>query len=341
MNDSQDANLQVPKMARLAIVSDDEEDEGSHGEEPVVEDLLADLPDTTEEIDLARSKLASCAHLDLPRFARHLKNVCLRANYLNTLEAEAFGSLKLLEELDLYDNRIKQLGNALDGKQSLRVLDLSFNLLRAVPVELLNIPSLQVLYFVQNKITQIEHLNHLGATLRSLELGSNRIRKIENLDELVNLEELWLGKNKITKLENLDKLTKLRLLSIQSNRITKIEGLDNLLNLEELYMSHNGLVKIEGLDNNLKLKTLDVGNNEITLIENLSHLENLEEFWASYNKIDDLKQIDQQLGGLSHLETVYLEGNPAQANDRANYRRRLIINLPQLKQIDATLVKGV
>jgi hypothetical protein len=48
MNDSQEANLQVPKMARLALVSDDEEDEGSQGEEPVVEDLLADLPDTTE-----------------------------------------------------------------------------------------------------------------------------------------------------------------------------------------------------------------------------------------------------------------------------------------------------
>jgi protein phosphatase 1 regulatory subunit 7 len=59
---------------------------------------------------------------------------------------------------------------------SLRVLDLSFNLLRAVPVELLKIPALQTIYFVQNKITRIEHLGHLGANLRSLELGSNRIR---------------------------------------------------------------------------------------------------------------------------------------------------------------------
>jgi Leucine-rich repeat (LRR) protein len=57
-----------------------------------------------------------------------------------------------------------------------RVLDLSFNLLRAVPVELLNIPALQTIYFVQNKITRIEYLGHLGASLRSLELGSNRIR---------------------------------------------------------------------------------------------------------------------------------------------------------------------
>jgi Leucine-rich repeat (LRR) protein len=102
------------------------------------------------------------------------------------------------------------------------ILDLSFNLLRAVPEELTRIPALRTLYFVQNKISHIDHLGHLGATLHSLELGGNRIRvncmpsqrpptpdsewthrlqRIENLEALVNLEELWLGKNKITVLE--------------------------------------------------------------------------------------------------------------------------------------------
>ncbi|CAG7852541.1 Protein phosphatase 1 regulatory subunit SDS22 [Serendipita indica DSM 11827] len=329
------------KQARLVLVSDDDDDETQqHDEEPAtLDDLLAQLPDDTEEIDLARSRLASCSHLGIPRFANHLRSICLRANFLTDLESDVFGPLVHLEEADFYDNRLKQLGNALDGKASLRILDLSFNLLRAVPPELVNIPALQTIYFVQNKITRIEHFHHLGATLRSLELGSNRIRVIENLDALVNLEELWLGKNKITKLENLDKLVKLRLLSIQSNRITRIEGLEKLVNLEELYMSHNGLEKIEGLENNVKLTTLDVGNNMITAVENVSHLSDLQEFWASYNQIADIKTIDKELGGLAKLETVYLEGNPAQRTDMANYRRRLIIALPQLKQIDATLVK--
>jgi len=102
-------------------------------------------------------------------------------------------------------------------------LDLSFNLLRAIPEELARIPALRTIYFVQNKISHIDHLGHLGATLQSLELGGNRIRvncmlsqrlptpryhqltcrlqTIENLEALVNLEELWLGKNKITMLE--------------------------------------------------------------------------------------------------------------------------------------------
>ncbi|KAG8821722.1 hypothetical protein FRC17_009742 [Serendipita sp. 399] len=329
------------KIARLVIASDDEEEQDSGEEVPTTEDLLAQFPDDTEEIDLAKSRLASCAHLGIPRFANHLKNLCLRANYLTSVEPEVFAPLTHLEEVDFYDNRLKTLGNALDGKESLRILDLSFNLLRSIPPELLNIPALQVVYFVQNKITKIEHLGHLGPSLRSLELGSNRIRTIENLDSLVNLEELWLGKNKLTKIENLDNLQKLRLLSIQSNRITKIEGLDKLVNLEELYISHNGLETIEGLENNTKLTTLDVGNNQITAVENISHLKDLQEFWASYNQISDIKSLDKELGGLSRLETIYLEGNPAQRTDMANYRRRIMIALPQLKQIDATLVKGV
>ncbi len=84
-----------------------------------------------------------------------------------------------------------------------------------------SLTSLHTIYFVQNKISHITGLDQIGATLRSLELGGNRIRvsisllvqgmqgrdlihdiqKIEGLDALVYLEELWLGKNKITKFE--------------------------------------------------------------------------------------------------------------------------------------------
>lgn len=110
------------------------------------------------------------------------------------------------------------------------ILDLSFNLLRSVPDCLDRLPSLRIIYFVQNRISHIDGLSSLGSSLTSLELGGNRIRvsnfisevidaaskcrlnvippscprltqKIENLEALVNLEELWLGKNKIAKLE--------------------------------------------------------------------------------------------------------------------------------------------
>jgi protein phosphatase 1 regulatory subunit 7 len=74
----------------------------------------------------------------------------------------------------------------------------------------------------------------------------------------------------------------------------------------------------------------------IAAIEGISHLTELEEFWASYNQISDLRALDKQLRPLPNLETVYLEGNPCQTNDRAGYRRKVILALPQVKQIDAT-----
>ncbi len=56
-------------------------------------------------------------------------------------------------------------------------LDLSYNLIKHVPEELeSHLTSLKTIYFVQNKISHIRNLSGFAATLRSLELGGNRIR---------------------------------------------------------------------------------------------------------------------------------------------------------------------
>lgn len=56
----------------------------------------------------------------------------------------------------------------------------------------------------------------------------------------------------------------------------------------------------------------------------------------SHNKIDSLQTLEPQLKHISTLETIYLEGNPVQAKEGAHYRRKVILALPQLKQLDAT-----
>ena len=53
---------------------------------------------------------------------------------------------------------------------------MSFNNLKHVPSSLEHLTSLRTVYFVQNRISHIDGLNNLGRTLRSLELGGNRIR---------------------------------------------------------------------------------------------------------------------------------------------------------------------
>lgn len=59
---------------------------------------------------------------------------------------------------------------------------------------------------------------------------------------------------------------------------------------------------------------------------------------ANHNKIPTLHSI-ANLANHAHLETVYLEGNPCERNDRSGYRRKVILSLPQLKQVDATFVR--
>ena len=56
--------------------------------------------------------------LDLPRFT-HLKRLCLRQNYIAAIEHKDFDTLEELEELDLYDNRLKNIGDALNNLHKL------------------------------------------------------------------------------------------------------------------------------------------------------------------------------------------------------------------------------
>ncbi|PPQ67525.1 hypothetical protein CVT25_006066 [Psilocybe cyanescens] len=350
--------------APVDVDTDEEAAEDGVEEETDDGDFLSEFPDETEDLELVHSKIGSLDGLRLARFAEYLKRLCLRQNFISILDPETFHQLTKLEELDLYDNKLKSVGDSLDKLSHLSTLDLSFNLLRSVPDRLEFLHSLETIYFVQNKITNISGFSSC-TKLRSLELGGNKIRlcgitdgvvqRIENLENLVNLEELWLGKNKIAKLQvnyyesrlistlsinasyqGLETLKKLKILSLQSNRITKLEGLEELTELNQLYLSHNGIERLEGLKNNLQLTTLDIGNNFIPAIENISHLKNLEELWMNGNKIPDLSALEPELKSISSLETLYLEANPCQKNDMTGYRRKIQLALPQLKQIDAT-----
>jgi protein phosphatase 1 regulatory subunit 7 len=95
-----------------------------------------------------------------------------------------------------------------------------------------------------------------------------------------------------------------------------------------------------------KLTTLDIGSNFIPEIENLSHLSHLTELWVrmalvkdseqvNHNKIKTLQALEPQLSSLP-LQTIYLEGNPCQQTEGVNYRRKIMLSLPTLTQIDAT-----
>lgn len=112
--------------------------------------------------------------------------------------------------------------------------------------------------------------------------------------------------------------------------------------MEQLYLSENGITEIGGLDNLSKLQILDLAYNFITKIDKLAHLVDLEEFWFNDNKVSDWEQVDY-LRALKNLRTLYLERNPIYFADaertkhNPNYRRKVMLALPELRQLDANL----
>jgi len=61
--------------------------------------------------------------------------------------------------------------------------------------------NLTELYICQNKLKQIgEELRGL-TNLTTLELGSNRLKAIENIDTLTNLKNLWVGRNRLMQIK--------------------------------------------------------------------------------------------------------------------------------------------
>lgn len=83
------------------------------------------------------------------------------------------------------------------------MLDLSFNNIRHIS-RVSTLGNCHTLYFVQNKIAGVrpdDLQGPIAQSLRSLELGGNRLRSMENLGHLAQLQELWVGKNKITSMD--------------------------------------------------------------------------------------------------------------------------------------------
>jgi len=152
----------------------DSDDEGPQSEDGDG-DFLADFPDDTPELELVHCRLASCESLHLPRFGPYLERLCLRQNHIKSLDSADWHPLVKLEELDLYDNQLKHIDGALSQCTKLESLDLSFNLFRSVPESISALVKLRSIYFVQNKIAHIDNLSAF-ASLRTLELGGNRIR---------------------------------------------------------------------------------------------------------------------------------------------------------------------
>lgn len=135
--------------------------------------------------------------------------------------------------------------------------------------EVLDITLTTILDFSFRNIYEIAHLQGFERLVK-LKLDNNKIRKIENVDHLVNLEWLDLSFNQIRKIDGLGTLSKLRTLVLSSNRVDAIENLEGSPDLEILSLADNritNLAEVEALRTFKNLKVLNLKGNPVVDVE--------------------------------------------------------------------------
>ncbi|KAI9207357.1 uncharacterized protein BJ171DRAFT_494394 [Polychytrium aggregatum] len=237
-----------------------------------------------------------------------------------------------ITDLDLSHERLVTfVGLGLERFKLLERLSVRQNLI--FKIECLEGLGLKELDLYDNRIVDVDGLEHLKETLVSLDLSFNKIRHIHGVNKLTALTDLYFVANKISKIENLVGLSNVTNLELGANRIRVIEGLDTLVSIEQLWLGKNKIRRLENLNSLTNLKILSMQSNRIVRLENLEHLVNLEELYLGHNGVSKIENLEHNtrlrvldlssntvkvlegLEKLMELEEVWLSGNQLESYD--------------------------
>ncbi|ESO94189.1 hypothetical protein LOTGIDRAFT_232448 [Lottia gigantea] len=194
-------------------------------------------------------------HLDLS--CKRYKDVPERLGFVGS-------QLKLL---DLSDNNIKTLPVDIGLLVGLHSLYIQNNLLQTIPVSIGSLLSLTSLDLANNQINNIPESFWSLTGLRYLNFDTNGLTALSSsIGLLVNLQTLSLRSNKITHIpESIGCLLNLEVLNICDNILTVLpESLSGLINLCEVKANNCGLTSLPSTIGSCQsLKILQLNNNRL------------------------------------------------------------------------------
>lgn len=182
----------------------------------------------------------------------------------------------------------------------------------------------------ENDLRKIKSLNFYSK--------SNKIKKIENLEECINLQSLTLCYNYITKIENLASLIKLKTLDLSENSIKKLENLNTLVSLEFLNLSGNLIKELdkENLKGLISLSSLSIAKNKIARISEFANLEVLKSLQKLQTAGNLVKQTD--LKEFIPLKVTWLKELDGEAvSSNANQNASMWVIKENLKDLKISL----
>lgn len=278
----------------------------------IPEGAFCELP-TLQVLNLTRNRIRSTDNLGFsqkPCVAGgegELRVLDLSRNELTTLpENWSVSKLRRLQQLNLEHNNITEIsGEALAGLPSLRIFNISYNQLEALPIGLFaGARDFQEIHLQHNRLFEIPRgLFHKLEQLLILDLSGNQLSShhIDNgtFSGLIRLIVLNLAHNALTRIDakTFRDLYFLQILDLRNNSIGYID--DNtflpLYNLHTLNIAENRLHTInDELFNGLfVLSKLTLNNNLISVIEP-----------SAFRNCSDLKELDLSTNQLQDIPTA-------------------------------------
>ncbi|CAG9860792.1 unnamed protein product [Phyllotreta striolata] len=236
-------------------------------------------------------------------------------------EGDAWWSIKPLTHLDISSNVLTAMPKDINMFQDLLVLNLQGNLLTQLPEEIGDLKKLTTLSLNHNKLSELPKSFFKLTELKQLFINDNNLSGIsKDISDLVMLEKLDLSNNKILKLPS---------------------GIGFLVRLIELSISHNKLKKLPPDIVNIRaLLKLDISHNSITSLPPMGELRKLQILYAQHNDITDIPSFIgcEQLYEL-HFGNNFIQEIPQEFCEYTTHLKILELQDNQLKSIPAEITK--
>jgi Leucine-rich repeat (LRR) protein len=203
---------------------------------------------------------------------------------------------------------------SINGKKvnkDIKKLDLTYNNITQLPIEIVQLTRITTLSLAYNKLTQLPGEIGQLTQLTTLYLQNNNLTQVPvEIGQLVQLTTLYLCNNKLTHLPvEIGQLAQLTILYLSNNNLTQVPvEIGQLAQLITLNLCNNKLTNLPvEIGQLIQLGILYLSNNKLThLPVEIGHLTQLHTLYLRDNNIT---QLPVEIGNLSRLTTLYLQNN--------------------------------
>ncbi|CAH0701994.1 unnamed protein product [Spodoptera exigua] len=302
--------------------------------------LIRSGSDTTEEA--AEVETIDESVKEIPVRCLQKSQVCGRLSMLGkTASGDGYTYLKC----KLAGMKLTRI-DAIRSFKNIMFLDVSNNCLDIQALQVIaELPYLILIHADDNKLSsaELKPMKYLQVII----FNNNQIASIADVHQ-EQLSTLELGFNKITKIDFKSKMSFMRVLDLRNNLITEIPPLE-LPNLDSLYLAGNKIKTLAGIELLVNLRILHVRNNPIRYLDGFNEDQGKLQYINLRNcHVTTLRQV-KKMKVLKALDTLVMKGCPymggkgeedaeKEEEDDPQIRVELLATLPRLKRINKDIV---